>query len=64
MLIRKRVPNIGQVEHEARHGTFSLNLMDVSAGFHLACCCPFGVATRGSTSGVAASCSRRRLPAR
>ena len=36
MLIRKRVPNIGQVQHKASQWGFALNLIDASAGFHLA----------------------------
>ena len=36
MLIGKRVPNIGQVQHKAGHRTFSLNLIDAGTGFHFA----------------------------
>ena len=36
MLIRKRIPNICQVEDEAGDGAFSLNLIQAGADFHFA----------------------------
>ncbi len=36
MLIRKRVPNVSQVEDEGGHGAFSRNLIQAGADFHFA----------------------------